>query len=260
MEYIECLIDASVRPQNLKDSSASARRMVVMKNGEYGMWDYNQTTTDHISEFFKDPSFKHMVVEYLDKTTIEYACENFKMDIEVKLVDAVELVIMTHVSYITDAWRQFSLLLAAMTADDELSNMLWLINAYVNRLSVVTSKILINYELKSKKFAKPLILVLQQISNISNGTSIGYSSPPLSILVIQSLHILMKSVEADIYTKYIIEGNRIVNKFPNKCCVWCGDTSECLKKCNGCMNVYYCDNNCAKLNWATHKKSCCITI
>ena len=39
-------------------------------------------------------------------------------------------------------------------------------------------------------------------------------------------------------------------------CAECGKTGKNLKKCGRCMSVSYCDKNCQKLNWTTHKHIC----
>jgi len=41
-------------------------------------------------------------------------------------------------------------------------------------------------------------------------------------------------------------------------CAACGapDTTKCLKKCAGCKKVIYCNADCQRLHWPTHKLSC----
>lgn len=38
-------------------------------------------------------------------------------------------------------------------------------------------------------------------------------------------------------------------------CNQCGKF-PCLKRCSGCQMVYYCDKNCQKKDWKTHKPHC----
>ncbi|KAJ3566370.1 hypothetical protein NP233_g7053 [Leucocoprinus birnbaumii] len=39
-------------------------------------------------------------------------------------------------------------------------------------------------------------------------------------------------------------------------CGWCGNPSASLRKCSGCGNARYCDIQCQKQAWSTHKKAC----
>jgi len=39
-------------------------------------------------------------------------------------------------------------------------------------------------------------------------------------------------------------------------CSWCGNPSAAMRKCSSCGNTRYCDTNCQKEHWSTHKKAC----
>lgn len=41
-----------------------------------------------------------------------------------------------------------------------------------------------------------------------------------------------------------------------KCCAWCQSVSATLKSCSRCNAVFYCDRECQRSHWSTHKRPC----
>ena len=40
-------------------------------------------------------------------------------------------------------------------------------------------------------------------------------------------------------------------------CVQCGQMAPKMKRCTGCKRARYCDRECQKANWLTHRSECC---
>jgi hypothetical protein len=52
------------------------------------------------------------------------------------------------------------------------------------------------------------------------------------------------------------EGDRPPQKQQKKTCAACGTRAAELFKCNGCHSVSYCDKECQRKHWPTHKQAC----
>ena len=59
-------------------------------------------------------------------------------------------------------------------------------------------------------------------------------------------------------SSFLLAGIQFVEYSRTTCCAECGKEEEgvTLKMCKACMNVKYCNAECQKKHWLTHKTAC----
>ena len=51
-------------------------------------------------------------------------------------------------------------------------------------------------------------------------------------------------------------GPMLKNNFENRLCDYCDSKKRKMKLCNGCLNVFYCSQDCQNSGWKKHKSYC----